>query len=195
MNEWNIGENITIAEVDKFPVGLYNAQARSYLMKDYPMLPWRKHLTVNELDKVELLKTNVQGKYELRLALLKDDELIGWTYGWQDSFDYASFFMGASVVLPHYRNRGLYTQLVQKVIEITDKLGFQSIWSTHIMMNNPVIVAKLKLKFHINGFESNVNYGNLVKLAYHHNDLKNRVANYRAGAIADDEIRDIILGK
>ena len=164
-------------------------------MGDYQVLPWRKHLADDELDKVNALQENIKGKYELRLAILKGDELIGSSYGWQSVFDFSSFFMGASLIIPKYRKKGLYSELVKRVIEVTKELGFQSIWSTHIMTNNPIIIAKLKLGFSINGFESNVNYGNLVKLTYHLSELRNQVTKYRAGAIGDDKVRDLILGK
>ena len=195
LKEWEIQKNITIVEVERFPDDLYRSQLQEHLMGEYPMLPWREKLSEEELEKVNDLKSKVKDKYELRLALLKNEELIGWTYGWQEVFDHSSFFMGASMVLPEFRKNGFYSQLVSRVISITRDLGFQSIWSTHIMTNNPVIIAKLKLGFQINGFESNVNYGNLVKLTYHHSDLRKRVTKFRAGAIGDDELRDIMLGR
>ncbi|MDC0980396.1 GNAT family N-acetyltransferase [Bdellovibrionales bacterium] len=195
LNEWKIDNEFVIAEVEKFPDDLYKAQLQEYLMGEYRMLPWRKQLSDVELEKVNDLKNRVKDRYDLRLALLKSEELVGWTYGWQEVFDSSSFFMGASLVLPEFQKQGLYTKLVGKVIEITKGLGFQSIWSTHIMTNNSVIIAKLKMGFCINGFESNVNYGNLVKLTYHHSDLRKRATKFRAGAIGDDGIRNLLLGK
>lgn len=194
INRWKLKDYFSICEVDQYPDDLYKSQLQEHLMGEFPMFSWRKPLSNEEKEKVKKLAENIKGKYELRVALLKDDELVGWSYGWQEIFDSSSFFMGASLVLPEYRRKGLYSKLVNKVLEITKELGFQSVWSTHIMMNNPVIIAKLKMGFYINGFECNVNYGNLVKLTYHHSDFRQKVANFRAGAIKDDEARNLILG-
>lgn len=192
-NEWSLDNGITIAEIDTFPEEIYRTQLEEHLMGEYPMLPWREHLSENDVAKIKALRDKVQNRYDLRLALLDGDKLIGWSYGWQDVFDHSSFFMGASMVLQDYRRRGLYSELVKKVFEITKEVGFQSIWSTHVMTNNPVIIAKMRLGFTITGFESNVNYGNLVKLTYHHSDLRRRAAKFRAGAIGETEVLNMLL--
>ncbi|MCB0413752.1 MAG: GNAT family N-acetyltransferase [Bdellovibrionales bacterium] len=193
LNEWNIQDNFCIAEVDEFPNELYRTQLNENLMNEYPMLPWRSQLDDIETEKVKKLKEKVKDKYELRLALLNEEELVGWTYGWQEVFDHTSFFMGASMVLPKLRRQGLYSKLVEKVLEITKELGFQSVWSSHIMTNNPVIIAKLRLGFTITGFESNVNYGNLVKLTYHHSELRKKATKFRAGAVKESEVLKLLL--
>jgi hypothetical protein len=51
------------------------------------------------------------------------------------------------------------------------------------MTNNPVLIAKLKLGFSINGFEVNTRYGALVRLIYHHYEMKKNALKFRAGAI------------
>ena len=194
-NEWTLDQGFTIAEVDKFPDELYSSQLNEHLLGEYPTLPWRDYLTRSDAQKINALKHNLKEKYELRLALLKNNELVGWSYGWQEATDYTNFFMAASMVLPEFRNKGLYTELVKKTLSITSQMGFQSIGSSHIITNNPIIIAKLKLGFQINGLESNVKHGNLVKLTYHHSELRNRVTKFRAGAVGDNETRDLILGK
>lgn len=193
-NEWALRDRISIAEVDVFPEDLYRAQLEEHLMGEYPMLPWRDHLSEAESVKLKSLRENIQSRYDLRLALLDGDELIGWSYGWQEVFDVSSFFMGASMVLPEYRKQGLYSELVKRVLEITKEMGFQSIWSTHIMTNNAVLIAKMKLGFTITGLECNVNYGNLVKLTYHHSELRRRTTKFRAGGTRDTEILTILNG-
>jgi hypothetical protein len=87
----------------------------------------------------------------------------------------------------------LYSALLKKVIEITKEKGFQSIWSLHVMTNNPVIIAKLKKDFTIFGFEVNTRYGALVRMVYHHSEIKRRALRFRAGAVNDNEVREALL--
>ncbi len=104
----------------------------------------------------------------------------------------SSIFMGTSLILPEFRRKGLYSALTSKVIEITKQIGFQSIWSMHVMTNNSVLIAKLKMDFNIYGFEVNTKYGALVRLVYHHNEMKRKVLNFRAGAIGDTEVLKVL---
>jgi ribosomal protein S18 acetylase RimI-like enzyme len=101
--------------------------------------------------------------------------------------------MGASVVIPEYQRQGLYSELIKKVFEITKEQGFQSIWSLHVMTNNPVIIAKLKMDFTIYGFEVNTRYGALVRLIYHHSEIKRKAIRFRAGAVKENEIHEVLL--
>ncbi len=115
LNEKKISESISLAEVDKFPDELYQKQLDEWLMTDYPFLPWRKQLAEQEKEKLEVLKGNLKSSYKLRVALLHNGELQGWSFGWQDSSE--TFFMGASTIAPNLRRKGLYSQLAKYVLE------------------------------------------------------------------------------
>jgi GNAT superfamily N-acetyltransferase len=195
LREWKFSEAIKIAEVDQYPTDIHAKHIDNFIMNDVPMLPWHDSLEENVKIKLKDLKSKLKDQYKLRLAVLENGELIGWSLGWQDSFDQASFFMGASIVVPEKRKRGIYTALVNKVLEVTKEAGFQTVWSMHLMTNNPVIIAKLKLGFNISGFEVNTLYGSLVKLTYHHSDLRKKALKFRAGAVGEKEIMDLLTAK
>lgn len=185
---WELGNSISVAEVNRLPNDLYTKQLQEHLLTDYPMLPWRESLGGGDVEKVRSLSENIKGKYFLRLALLKKDELIGWSVGWQDSIDDATFYMAASLVLPAFRQNGYYSQLVGYALERTKERGFQSVSSRHVMTNNPVLIAKMKLGFMVSGFEVTPVHGALIRLAYHHSELRRAAARFRAGSIGETEV-------
>ncbi len=191
LNELKISESTTLVEVDKFPEVDFQKQLKTWLNSDYPFLAWRKELADQEKEKLEKLKKNLNGNYQLRVALLHNNELIGWSFGWQDSSD--TFFMGASAIAPEFRRKGLYTNLVSYVLEKTQGLGFQTVSSCHILHNNPVIIAKLKLGFVIRGIEIDPVHGTLLRLNFHHNQLLKSAARFRVGAVGEADVRNLLL--
>lgn len=187
LNKWPLLDGFSIAEVDLLPEEFLKTNAKKYLGPEYPMLPNTFGVDKKTTEKLKEIRQLLNQKFELRLALLKGKELIGWSYGWQDSIEKDTFFMGVSLVLPEHQRKGLYSSLLKKVLEITKEAGFQSVTSLHIMTNNPVLIAKMKLGFHIYGFEVNTRYGAMVRLIYHHNKLKQNALEFRAGAINNEE--------
>ncbi len=188
IQSWVLKNNVLMAQVDELPVELLQEQAKKFLSPEYPMLPKSYGLDAGSVEKLKTIKNRLKSQYTLRLALFQDEELIGWTDGWQDSIEQDTFFMGASLVIPSFQRSGYYSAMVQKVFEITKEAGFQSVSSLHIMTNNPVLIAKLKLGFCIYGFEVNTRYGALVRLVYHHNDIKKKALKFRAGAVKELDV-------
>lgn len=182
---WRLGEGYEIVSVDEFPPDLLQDQAKKYFATDYPMMPKNHGLDEMGVQRLRALKKNLSQQFALKLAVLHRGKIVGWTDGWQDSIEQDTFFMGASLILPEHRRKGLYSLLVKKVIELTREKGFRSISSLHIMTNNPVIIGKLKMDFHIYGFEVNTRYGALVRLVFHHDDVKRSALRFRAGAISE----------
>lgn len=125
--------------------------------------------------------------------MLHNGELKGWSFGWQDSSE--TFFMGASAIAPELRRQGLYSQLVKCVLERTRALGFQTVSSCHILTNNPVIIAKLKLGFTVKGIEVDAVHGTLLRLNHHHNQLLNSASRFRVGAVGESEVRRLLLAE
>lgn len=192
LKKWPLKDDFSIVRVDSLPSEIIKDQAKKHLGPEYPMLPKNFGVEQQSIDKLKEIKNRLSGQYKLRLGLLYKDDLIGWTDGWQDSIEQDTFFMGASLVLPSFQKKGLYSALVKKVFEITKEDGFQSISSLHVMTNNPVLIAKLKLGFSLYGFEVNTRYGALVRLIYHHNEMKRSALRFRAGAINEPGIMDTL---
>lgn len=188
LNKWPLQDGFTIAEVDLLPEEFLLTNAKKYLGPEYPMLPNTFGVDKKTKEKLKEIRQLLNQKFELRLALIKGKELIGWSYGWQDSIEKDTFFMGVSLVLPEFQRKGLYSALLKKVLEITKEAGFQSVTSLHIMTNNPVLIAKMRLGFHIYGFEVNTRYGAMVRLIYHHNKQKQKALEFRAGAVNHEEV-------
>ena len=125
---------------------------------------------------------------QIKLALLHDGLLVGWSYGWQDSVHAGDFYMAGSLVLPAHRKLGLYSALVRKILELSLAEGFSAVRSRHSCVNNSVLIAKLKLGFIIHGFEQDEVMGTLVKMIFHHNELRKKSALFRAGKVGEREI-------
>ena len=100
----------------------------------------------------------------LRIAAFRGDSLVGWTFARPEGANH--LHMINSGVAPAERRHGVYSRLVQLVIEHASSRGHVAILSRHAANNNAVIVAKLKLGFFVSGFEYSEVYGPLVRLTY-----------------------------
>ena len=128
----------------------------------------------SELDKMH------SSQYRLHLTVWDDEKLIGWSWGYQ--INGLEFYMCNSAVFPDYRRKGIYTELVKKIVNKAQDDGFQEITSKHHPDNNSVIIPKLKAGFVIQGFEINPRFGLLVKLiCYKSKEILN-VHNQRTGS-------------
>ena len=190
IKQWPIKDNYSLAEVVSFPKDIYKKQVNDHLWEEYPFLMWEQNLTEVDKEKIKDLASLTKDRFVLRVALLRDDELIGFSFGWQETS--TSFFMAASLVIPEYRRQGLYTELVKKILEISKEKGFQSLCSFHIATNNPVIIPKLKLGFTIGGLQLDAVHGVMVRLNYHHNSLLQSATRFRAGAMGEAEVKKLL---
>ena len=110
----------------------------------------------------------------------KDDQIIGWSVGHQ--LDRSNFFMSNSAVIPEYRNQGIYTSMLDKVVKRLAQRGYQTITSKHKMSNNAILIPKLKYGFVISGFEVSDEYGCLVELCYFTNPERKELHEIRIGS-------------
>ena len=80
----------------------------------------------------------------------------------------------------------------KKTIELTKREGFQSVSSKHLMTNNPILIAKLKLGFQIRGMEVDGVHGALLHMVYNHNPLIQKAFRFRVGELAAFSEDDIL---
>lgn len=144
----------------------------------------------NESEKVKLreLGALLGEPFTLRLGVFKEEEFVGWHFGFQETA--LRFYMCNSAILPAHRNKGLYKSLLSRVIEIVEEKGFQEIYSKHMPTNNAVIVPKLKAGFCITSMQLDDIFGVLVHLTYFPHKVRKKILAYRSGYTRmDDEIK------
>jgi ribosomal-protein-serine acetyltransferase len=142
-------------------------------------------LSPKELLDTRNLRANISFPCRTFLTLMHGQSLAGWCWGYQDSYD--SFFMVNSAILTEHRGRGLYSRLLEYLLEKIKPKGFQRIWSLHNLTNNPVIIAKLKRGFYITGVELSETYGTSARLTHFTNKDRIKALEFRAGDTMPDE--------
>jgi hypothetical protein len=100
-----------------------------------------------------------------RLGAYSAESLVGWSCGWMERG--RVFYMANSGVVQAYRRRGVYSLLLQSVREHAAARGAIALRSQHSVLNNPVIIAKLRAGFHIAGISQSAQMGTLVELVCH----------------------------
>lgn len=138
-----------------------------------------------EKDQLKQLNENFRHPFVQHSLVLKDGDLAGWTWGYQDSRD--SYYMVNSAVLPEHRGRGLYSRLLDVSLEELLAKGFQRVWSRHNMTNSAILVPKLKKGFVLTGTELNDFFGTLVHLTYFANSTRRKALDFRSGLSRPDE--------
>lgn len=96
-----------------------------------------------------------------RFGAYRSGELIGWSYGWIERGN--MFYMANSGVAPEARRLGVYSALLEKIEEAAEALGVVLLRSQHSVLNNPIIIAKLKAGFHISGLHHSAQMGTLLE--------------------------------
>jgi hypothetical protein len=119
----------------------------------------------------------------LRLGAYDGDELVGWSFGWLERG--RVFYMANSGVLERYRRHGVYSALVDAVCGHARAMGAVMVRSQHSVLNNAVIIAKLRMGFHVAGMSQSAQLGSLVELVRHlseerHALFRSRVVPYVA---------------
>ena len=79
----------------------------------------------------------------IRFGAYANEQLVGWSYGWFERGNI--FYMANSGVLAEHRRQGIYTMLINAVITNASMHGAMLIRSQHSVLNNAVIICKLKL--------------------------------------------------
>jgi len=115
-----------------------------------------------------------------RLGAYLDDELVGWSCGWMERS--RCYYMANSGVVQAHQRKGIYTALLGEARRMAESLGATTIRSRHSVLNNPVLIAKLRFGFQISGLSMPAGMGSLVELSYHLNPARQKL--YRQRAIA-----------
>lgn len=150
-------------------------------------------LVLSEMEKAQLksLRSNMDKMHELNLCVFKGEEFCGWFTGSQ--YNHETFYMRNSAILPAHRRQGLYTALMNEVIEQVKAWGYQMILSRHVTTNNSIIIPKLKAGFVITAIEVSDRFGTLVHLSYFFNETRQKVMKFRSGDLKpDDQIKEVL---
>lgn len=136
--------------------------------------------TQHEVSCFEKLQAGVSSRYQLNLVMFDGEQVVGWTSAHQ--FSAGELYMMNSAVLPQYRRKGYYKQLMFKVLEKAREEGYQLVSSLHLASNNDVIIPKLQAGFHIVGTEVTDQFGVFVRLNYFINETRRNMYLFRTGA-------------
>lgn len=130
-------------------------------------LPWRKE--------------RHRSTPQLRLAALHGDDLAAWCFCLATRID--TLHMASSAVLEPHRRRGLYTAMANAVIGLARDAGYNALSSHHVATNNSILIAKLKLDFHILGVELDARNGVLISMEYPLSEARRAVLRARSGEV------------
>ncbi|MGL4573225.1 MAG: GNAT family N-acetyltransferase [Burkholderiaceae bacterium] len=170
---------VELRVVERFPEPAFAAFQREVFANDVPSQLLTEVLAGEAAARQG--KAAPQEEGALRIGAYRGDALMGWTYGCRQLG--RNFYMINSGVALSERRRGIYSLLVQQVIDHAHAQGYVSITSRHVASNAAVIIAKLKLGFVVSGFEYSEVYGPLVRLTYFVGEPRRKLYQTRAGSI------------
>jgi hypothetical protein len=101
----------------------------------------------------------------IRFGAYSDEQLVGWSVGFFQRVD--RFWMANSGVLLSHRRLGVYSRLVGAIAAYAESHGAATVHSQHSVLNTPIIIAKLKLGFVIQGTSFSDHLGLQVQLVRH----------------------------
>jgi GNAT superfamily N-acetyltransferase len=114
----------------------------------------------------------------VRVGAYLGGALVGWSYGWMERTK--SFYMANSGVVAGHRRQGIYSALLEAVREQALSQGAVALRSQHSVLNNPVIIAKLRHGFHVSGLSLSAQMGTLVELTCHFSGARQEMYRDRA---------------
>ncbi|MGE3770701.1 MAG: GNAT family N-acetyltransferase [Bdellovibrionales bacterium] len=96
--------------------------------------------------------------------------------------DTGDMFMRLSVVLRAYRRKGIYANMLKRMVARAREEGCVKIISNHQVTNNGILIAKLQQGFTIGGMQLAPDVGLLVQLVYFTNPTVDKIHRFRVGA-------------
>ena len=168
---------MTDAEFDP----LFRKHGKKIFNDDSLMYDRSDVLTKTEIAQYKKLRENFKSPSHIviDLGLFFDNKFVGWSWGYQETP--LTFYMCNSAVLPAHRCKGLYNCLMKEMLNRTTKIGFDKIYSRHMITNNDILIAKLKQGFKITHFELSETFGTMVHLSFYKSKTKNEILDFRSG--------------
>jgi ribosomal protein S18 acetylase RimI-like enzyme len=165
--------NITIRQAERFPEPDFSQlQERVFCDVQEPSAALAQVLHTESLDFPEATPAPATSFSPfLRLGAYDGDELVGWSFGWLERG--RVFYMANSGVLETHRRQGVYSALVDAVCGHARAMGAVMVRSQHSVLNNAVIIAKLRMGFHVAGMSQSAQLGSLVELVRHLSEERN----------------------
>jgi GNAT superfamily N-acetyltransferase len=167
---WTLGKlmkrvmrSIDIRYTDKFPEPEFSSIQRLVFSDIQQSSSELESVLLSEKTGADLASKEMSPIF--RLGAYDGEKLVGWTYGWLERNNV--FYMANSGVLPTHRRRGIYTSLLNAIREHALMQGASCICSRHSVINNPVIIAKLRAGFNVSGLSNSAQMGTLVELTLH----------------------------
>lgn len=178
--------NFRINKLSKEDFRAYWNKYRTEVFEENHSYQFWDLISDNEKDEIHELRKPLESLIEIRLAIFNEkDEFVGWSWGFQES--HTTFYVANSAILPEYRRKGLYTMLLNRMLDEAVELGFQLIYSRHSATNNQIIIPKLKRGFIISKMEIDDVFGVLVHLHYYVNKTRRLIMDYRSGQTKPNE--------
>lgn len=182
MNVFNEIDLLTHYTVKSVSLNDYEAFRAEFEPKIFPNrfdLNITQALSQSEIEKLKKLKINLDNKQQLRLGFFHNDEMIGWSYGFQVSND--TFRMATTGIRNEHQRKGVYSTFLQKLLSFLESEGYQKVVSRHYATDNQVIIPKLRAGFRITGMELTDDFGLLVLLSYLFNQTRVEAMDMRSG--------------
>lgn len=190
--------NLPLFDNYSFSIAENTQEFSEYFSQNRPLI-FEDNLDVNILDllnniekeKLKVLNSCFNTVYKLRIYIYHNNEKIGWFYGEQK--DAETFYMINTAIIKQYQNKGIYTALLPKILDILKEKGFQKVYSRHKATNNQIIIPKLKHGFVITNFEISDVFGVLIHLTYYFNDVRKKIVDFRVGkSKPNDELKNLL---
>lgn len=161
-------------------------------LEDFAFLPHELYFEKDQLSsdeqkkKIKQLAELTGNHMQLQDRILIKDPcnnlIVGMFYGHKQTDD--SYYMHLTAIHKNYRRLGIYSALLDRIIQYTKQLGFNKIISCHSPINNAVLIAKLKKDFKILSMEIDALLGINIWLCYFHNKEMQTAHALRCGHIS-----------
>jgi GNAT superfamily N-acetyltransferase len=94
-----------------------------------------------------------------------------------------AYSMDFSAVHHLYRRKGIYSALMDIILNYTKHAGFSTVNSSHSLNNNDILIAKLKKGFRLTALTISPEFGPIASLSYFHNPSYEKAFLYRCGQV------------
>jgi ribosomal protein S18 acetylase RimI-like enzyme len=175
-----LSEDYVIRELSTEEFGpLWTTEAKKIFEENSLIVQSPTLLNDDELQRLKPLRERTKGLFRVNFGVFYRSQFVGWTWGMQVFPD--EFYIVNSAVLPEHRRKGLYSTLLETLLDRCKQEGFQIGYSRHHANNNEVIIAKLKAGFLISGIEQSDIFGTLILLKYYFNSKRRKISDFRCG--------------